>query len=287
MNNNEQSPLKRVLCIAILAFLIGILYSYYKSSTTLRSKDLDLNKSFTLKIKASEGGEVFGGGKYKAGSLVSILAEPKDGFTFQGWVGSYQLENSDRNTSFQISDDMKITARFSEIKNELTLSGDKPMTIRDFEGFETSQYFEESGKKMITLKFASADVERPKVGFLRMGLAFLMVRNLEIFINTDGLSAEFIHSKIKELKKHKGVSYAVSEPVTFWFTGNLETLKVNANKGKFTSAGAFRLWGGVRIDKNEKIIHAEKLEIKISSDRQNIHFIDAQTGKILDQLHLD
>ena len=181
---------------------------------------------------------------------------------------------------------MNITARFKKIETPLKLSVGEPLGIRDIEGFETSKYFEESGKKMMTLKFA-VDVERPKVGFLRMGLAFLMVRNLEIFINTDGLSAEFIHSKITELKKHKGVSYAVSEPVTFWFTGNLETLKVNAKKGKLTSAGAFRLWGGVIIDKNEKIIHAEKLEIKISSDRQNIHFIDTQTGEILQQIQLD
>ena len=276
-----------MLCIAILAFLIGILYSYYKSSTSLRSRDLDLNKSFTLIVNASEGGNVFGAGNFTAGSEVSILAKPLAGYTFHRWEGSSQLTNSDGNTTIEIFDDMNITARFKEIETPLKLSGDKPLGIRDIEGFETSQYFENSGKKMMTLKFASADVERPKVGFLRMGLAFLMVRNLEIFINTDGLSAEFIHSKITELKKHKGVSYAVSEPVTFWFTGNLETLKVNANKGKLTSAGAFRLWGGVRIDKNEKIIHAEKLEIKISSDRQNIHFIDAQTGKILDQLHLD
>ncbi len=287
MGNDKQSPLKSVLWIAVLTFLIGILYTFYRSSISFRTKVLDPNQRFSLVINASEGGKVFGAGNFAAGSEVSILAKPLAGYAFQGWEGSSQLENSDRNTSFHILDDMNITARFKKIKGPLKLSGDKVLGIRDIEGFETSQYFEESGKKMMTLKFASADVERPKIGFLRMGLAFLMVRNLEILINTDDLSAEFIHSKITELKKHKGVSYAVAEPLTFWFTRKLETLRLKANKGKLTSAGTFRLWGGVRIDKNEKIIHVEKLDVKISLDRQSIHFIDAQTGQILDQLQLD
>lgn len=287
MDRKDQSPFKWVLIFAIFTFLIGFFYSYYQELKSDKAEKFDSNQTFSVVLNSSEGGEVFGGGKYTAGSQVSILAEPKDGFTFQGWVGSYQLENSDRNTSFQISDDMNITARFRKIENELTLSGDKPMTIRDFEGFETSQYFEESGKKMITLKFAQADLEHPKVGFLRMGLAFLMVRNLEILVNTDGLSAKFIHSKITELKKHKGVSYAVAEPISFWFNENHQTLKVTANKGKLTSTGIFRLWEGVKIKKNLNEISLEKLEMMVSSDRQTIDFIDAQTGQILDQLHLD
>jgi len=161
------------------------------------------------------------------------------------------------------------------------------MTIRDFEGFETSQYFKDSGKKMMTLKFASADVERPKIGFLRMGLAFLMVRNLEVLLVTDGLSANFIHKKIDELKKHKGVSYAVAEPVTFWFKGNKQSIKIVAHKGKLTSEGSFRLWGGVKIDKLPKSINLEKLEIKLSTDKQEIIFYDSKSGQTIQQILLD
>ena len=97
------------------------------------------------------------------------------------------MEQLDQNTTFQIWEDINITADFKKIDAEIEVSGKKPITIHDFEGFETSQYFEDSGKKIISIKFERADVERPKIGFLRMGLAFLMVRNFEILLNTDCL----------------------------------------------------------------------------------------------------
>ena len=223
-----------MLCIAILAFLIGILYSYYKSSTSLRSRDLDLNKSFTLIVNASEGGNVFGAGNFTAGSEVSILAKPLAGYTFHRWEGSSQLTNSDGNTTVEIFDDMNITARFKKIETPLKLSGDKPLGIRDIEGFETSQYFENSGKKMMTLRFDAAKLEKPKVGFLRLGLAFLMVENLEIQLNLKGLTAEFIYSKINDLKKQKGVSYAVAEPITVWLQKDNHLTQISSSKGKLT-----------------------------------------------------
>lgn len=287
MDKNDESPLKWVLGFATLAFLIVFLWAYLHESSTGRANLSDSNQSFTLFVNASSGGEVIGGGEFTAGSKVSILAEPFIGYTFDGWEGSSMLEESDSDTTFQIFSDMNITARFKEIDSELKLTGNKPMTIRDFEGFETSQYFKDSGKKMMTLKFASADVERPKIGFLRMGLAFLMVRNLEVLLVTDGLSANFIHKKIDELKKHKGVSYAVAEPVTFWFKGNKQSIKIVANKGKLTSEGSFRLWGGVKIDKLPKSINLEKLEIKLSTDKQEIIFYDSKSGQTIQQILLD
>ena len=287
MNNRDDSPIKWVLAFTILAFLIGLVWANLQTPTTDRANLLDTNRSFTLIINASEGGKVFGSGKFTAGSEVSILAEPLTGYTFSGWEGSSVLEKADRSTSFQILEDMNITGRFNKIDPELKLSDDKPMTIRDFEGFETSHYFKDSGKKMMTLKFASADVERPKVGFLRMGLAFLMVRNLEILLNTDGLNANFIHAKIDELKKQKGVSYAVAQPVTFLFRGNKQSIKIFAKKGKLTTEGTFRLWGGVKIDKIPKSVNLEKLEIKLSPNKEYINIVDLESGQAIHQILLD
>ncbi|MDC0646352.1 LPS export ABC transporter periplasmic protein LptC [Opitutales bacterium] len=287
MDKNDESPFKWVLGFAILVFLIGLPWVFLQKSTIFKVNHLDSNESFTLLINTSTGGKVFGGGEFTAGSKVSILAEPFTGYTFSGWEGSSTLEKSVSDTNFQIFSDMNITARFKEIDSELKLTGNKPMTIRDFEGFETSQYFKDSGKKMMTLKFASADVERPKVGFLRMGLAFLMVRNLEILLVADGLSANFIHKKIDELKKHKGVSYAVAEPVTFWFKGSTQSIKIVANKGKLTSEGTFRLWGGVKINKLQKSIILEKLEIKLSPNKEHINFVDLKSGQAIHQILLD
>jgi hypothetical protein len=287
LDKSDESLLKWALGFAISAFLIVFLWAYLPILTTDRANLLDSNERFSLLVNASPGGKVIGGGEFTAGSKVSILAEPFTGYTFCGWEGSSMLGKSGSDTTLQIFSDMNITARFMEIDSEPKLTGNKPMTIRDFEGFETSQYFKDSGKKMMTLKFASADLERPKVGFLRMGLAFLMVRNLEILLVTDGLSANFIHKKINELKKHKGISYAVAEPVTFWFKGNIQSIKIVANKGKLTSEGTFRLWGGVKIDKLPKSINLEKLEIKLSTDKQEIIFKDLQSGIIIEQILLD
>ena len=287
MDKNNDGPIKWVLAFAVLAFLIGFLWANLQAPTKDRANLLDTNRSFTLIINASEGGKVFGSGKFTAGSEVSILAEPLAGYTFSGWEGSSMLEKADINTSFQILDDVNITARFNKIETEFKLSVDKPMTIRDFEGFESSEYFKSSGKKMMTLKFASADVKKPKVGFLRMGLAFLMVRNLEIILNTDGLSSNFIHSKLDELKKRKGVSYAVAEPITFLFKGNKQSIKIIAKKGKLTTEGTFRLWGGVKIDKIPKPLNLQKLEIKLSPNKEHINFVDLESGQAIHQILLD
>lgn len=287
MIHKQDSPLKWIWGFAILAILVGIFWVYFHISSKKWVHHLDRNETFTLQINASEGGEVFGSGNYLSGTRVTISAIPNIGYTFGGWEGSERLEKADFNTTFQILDDMNLSAQFKKVESNLKLSGDTPITIRDFEGFETSQYFEDSGKKMLSLKFDYADVEKPKIGFLRMGLAFLMVRNLEILVNTDGLSANFIFSKIEELKNHKGVSYAVAEPITFWFMGNGQSFKISAHKGKLTSDGSFRLWGGVKISKKHSKETIEKLEIKIAHENKSLIFTDLKDGAVVHKISLD
>jgi len=289
-HSENANPVLWIVLIASLAFAIGGVYVFYQLSLIKEADEIsDINKTVQLHIKTTEGGEAFGGGEYQIGTQVTISALPDIGYKFSQWEGSGILDRTDDTIRFRILHDTNITANFITEDTPLRLSniGKKPITVRDFEGFETSQYFEDTGKKMLSLKFDRADVEKPKIGFLRMGLAFLMVRNLEILVNTDDLSAQFISSKLEELKKRKGVSYAVAEPITFWLRGDGESIKITAQKGKLTSDGSFRLWGGVKLAINSNVNTMEKAEIKISPDKKNLVITNLDIGKNVHQIFLD
>ena len=289
-HSENTNPVLWIVLIASLAFAIGGVYVFYQLSLIKESDEIsDTNKTVQLHIQTTEGGEAFGSGEYQIGTQVTISALADIGYKFSQWEGSGISDRRDDTIRFRILHDTNITAHFIKEDTPLRLSniGQKPITIRDFEGFETSQYFEDSGKKMLSLKFDHADVEKPKIGFLRMGLAFLKVRNLEILVNTDGLSANFIFSKIEELKNHKGVSYAVAEPITFWFGGDGQSIKITAQKGKLTSDGSFRLWGGVKISKKQRKETFEKLEIKIAHENKSLIFIDLKAGVVVHKISLD
>ena len=249
----------------------------------------DINQTFRLQLDHNDGGNTFGGGYFKVGTEARIWAIPNIGYSFKRWVGSDDLFIEEANTTIPVLSDLNLTAVFSQ--NEFQLKSGrkigKSMGIRDFEAFETSKYFDESGKKMMTLKFASADVERPKIGFLRTGLAFLVVRDLEMLLYLDDLSADFLSTKINELKEQKGVSYAVAEPATFFFLKNDEVLKISANKGKLTNNGTFRLWGGVIINNDQDIYKTEKLEISISSKFKDLLLNDLEIDKVIKEIPLD
>jgi hypothetical protein len=249
----------------------------------------DINQTFRLQLNHDGGGDVFGDGYYEAGTEARIWAIPNIGYSFKRWVGEDDFILEELNTTVPIFSDINLTAIF--VQNEFQLKTgrniSKSMGIRDFEAFETSKYFDESGKKMMTLKFASADVERPKIGFLRTGLAFLVVRDLEMLLYLDDLSADFLSVKINELKEQKGVSYAVAEPATFFFLKNDEVLKINANKGKLTNNGTFRLWGGVLINNDQDIYKTEKLEISISSKIKNLLLTDLEIDTVIKEIPLD
>jgi len=248
----------------------------------------DINQTFRLQLNHNGGGDVFGDGYYEAGTEARIWAIPNLGYSFKRWVGKDGFIIEEVNTTLQLLSDLNLTALYSPDEIQLNaINVSNSVGIRDFVGFETSKYFDGSGKVMMTLKFASADVERPKIGFLRTGLAFLVVRDLEMLLYLDDLSADFLSVKINELKEQKGVSYAVAEPATFFFLKNDEVLKISANKGKLTNNGTFRLWGGVIINNDQDIYKTEKLEISISSKIKNLLLTDLEIDTVIKEIPLD
>jgi hypothetical protein len=274
--------------ILILSLTIGLVYFHFLRKNQ-QEEVVDLNCTAELLINHNEGGEVSGNGIYPVGSKVKIWASPYPGYTFKEWVGENISDLGDNNTTILIEGDSNITASFIKVPNVLKLETDSlnSFSIRDLEGFETSEYFAESGKKMVTLKFQSARIENPKVGFLRLGLAFLMVENLEIILNTNGLSTDFLNSKILELKKEKGVSYAVAEPATIWLQEDNFFTKISSSKGKLTDQGEFRLWDGVEIKTQTNIRKFKKVKIHIEKEKNWLSLTDLESGQAIDYIQLD
>lgn len=284
-----RKPIIWGLVIVTLTIFIGLASFYYQIIREQQTKLLDSKQSANLQISQNLGGEVFGTGIYPSGTHVQIWANPHTGYSFTGWDGDFILNPEDINTSVFLTYDQNITAHFKKESFLLKLEGTdfKDVSIRDIEGFETSEYFEDSGKKMLSIKFVSADVERPRVGFLRLGLAFLMVRELEILLNTNGLSADFIHDKIKELKSHKGVSYAVAEPATIWLQEDNFFTKISSSKGKLTEQGEFRLWDGVEIKTQTNIRKFKKVKIHLEKEKNWLSLTDLESGQAIDYIQLD
>jgi hypothetical protein len=274
--------------ILILTLIIGLVYFQFLRKNQ-QEEVVDLNCTAELLINHNEGGEVFGNGIYPVGSKIKIWASPYPGYTFKEWVGENISDLGDNNTTILIEGDANITASFIKVPNVLKLETDSlsSFSIRDLEGFETSEYFTESGKKMVTLKFQSARIENPKVGFLRLGLAFLMVENLEIILNTNGLSTDFLNSKILELKKEKGVSYAVAEPATIWLQEDNFFTKISSSKGKLTDQGEFRLWDGVEIKTQTNIRKFKKVKIHLEKEKNWLSLTDLESGQAIDYIQLD
>ena len=274
--------------ILVLSLTIGLVYFHFLRKNQ-QQEVVDLNCTAELLINHNEGGEVSGNGIYPVGSKVKIWASPYPGYTFKEWTGENISDLGDNNTTILIEGDSNITASFVKVPNVLKLETDSlnSFSIRDLEGFETSEYFAESGKKMVTLKFQSARIENPKVGFLRLGLAFLMVENLEIILNTNGLSTDFLYSKILELKKEKGVSYAVAEPATIWLQKDNFFTKISSSKGKLTDQGEFRLWDGVEIKTQTNIRKFKKVKIHIEKEKNWLSLTDLESGQVIDYMQLD
>ena len=56
-------------------------------------------------------------------------------------------------------------------------------SLRDFEGFQSTIYSKSSGFPFLKLYYRSAVTEKPKLGFLKLGLSFLKVQDLHLKID--------------------------------------------------------------------------------------------------------
>ena len=63
-------------------------------------------------------------------------------------------------------------------------------TLKKVEGFESTFYSSETGYQYLKIKYEETSTERPKLGFLKFGIAFLKVKDLSVFLDLRHANAE-------------------------------------------------------------------------------------------------
>jgi len=241
----------------------------------------DINQTFRLQLNHNDGGNTFGGGYFKAGTEARIWAIPNIGYSFKRWVGSDDLFIEEANTTIPVLSDLNLTAVFAQ--NEFQLKAGeqihKSFGIRDLEGLDASVFDPKTGLPSIQVRYSHADVEKPKVGFLKMGLAFLMVRNLSLDLYIDRLDNKSLNMEFAKLRSQKGVSYAVAEPITINIRSKNREVCISAGRGKLTSSGVLRLWDGVEFSDGDMKDHFPKGEILTSDEMNSLYLVVHSDGK--------
>lgn len=139
---------------------------------------------------------------------------------------------------------------------------DKMPSFRDFKGLQTAFFDDESGRRYLQVGYKEATAEKPKVGFLRLGLAFLKIHDLRIDLDARWARKETLLGLFEKVSAKRGVRYAVAEPIGLVIrTEDGEAFRINAAKGKFTSQGALRVWGNVQVAHGETLNHLRNLSL--------------------------
>lgn len=241
----------------------------------------DINQTFRLQLNHNDGGNTFGGGYFKAGTEARIWAIPNIGYSFKRWVGSDDLFIEEANTTIPVLSDLNLTAVFAQ--NEFQLKAGeqihKSFGIRDLEGLDASVFDPKTGLPSIQVRYTHADVEKPRVGFLKMGLAFLMVRNLSLDLYMDRLGNKSLNKEFAKLRSLKGVSYAVAEPITINIRSKNRDVCISAGRGKLTSSGVLRLWDGVEFSDGGMKDDFPKGEILTSDEMNSLYLVVHSDGK--------
>jgi hypothetical protein len=268
---------------------IFIVYHFNQLDDQNRNKIfVDINQTFRLELNHEGGGDVFGDGYYEVGTEAIIWAIPNIGYSFKRWIGEDDFILEELNTTVPIFSDINLTAIF--VQNEFQLkTGEqiyKSFGIRDLEGLDATVFDPKTGLPSIQVRYSHADVEKPRVGFLKMGLAFLMVRNLSVDLYMERLSNKSLNKEFAKLRSQKGVSYAVAEPITINIRSKSRQVCISAGRGKLTSSGVLRLWDGVEFSEGDMKDHFPKGEILTSDDKNSLHLVAFSDGK-QKQIHLD
>ena len=126
-------------------------------------------------------------------------------------------------------------------------------TLKTIEGFEFCAFSSKNGYPYFRLEYNDASTERPKVGFLKFGLAFLKIRDLKITLDLRYAETNSLQSKWDELLKNKAIKYATMDKIYLKLIDDNGFSHIfQAPKAKFMSSGEFRLWGKVSyLFKNE------------------------------------
>lgn len=126
--------------------------------------DYETAQTYTVTAVAeNENGTVSGGGEFRKGEFVQLVATPADGYSFVGWYSGGKLVSNDLVYRFMVSEDSTLTAKFAPIpKNVKSVSIDdislnykksttlKP-TIKADDGVKYTVKYSSSNTKVATV----------------------------------------------------------------------------------------------------------------------------------------
>ena len=143
-------------------------------------------------------------------------------------------------------------------------------SLRDFEGFQSTIYSKSSGFPFLKLYYRSAVTEKPKLGFLKLGLSFLKVQDLHLKIDARQGTKSQVLQLFQDVCEKRGVRYATVEPISIEITSaDKKNFNFRASKGKFTSQQSLKLWGDAIYsngDEEEKFTNISlKPDLKLNS----------------------
>ena len=158
-------------------------------------------------------------------------------------------------------------------------------SFKKVEGLESCFYSQETGSPYLRLKYSDISTVRPKLGFLKFGIAFLKIEEFSFTLDLKESNSKFLFSKWNKISNQKAIKYATMEPISVSFLqlcGNKIILK--APKGKFSVDGGLKLWGKVECKFNRKMKIVNEVSIYFDSKLDSLVMVlgkDSANPKII------
>ena len=154
-------------------------------------------------------------------------------------------------------------------------------TLTEFEGLESTFYSTLSGKAYLSLKYESAVMKHPKIGFLKFGMSFLEVKDLHARLDLRHAKSDNLFSKWKNLLSQKAIRYATFEPISILLTDRMgHSYLLKAEKGKLSASGRLVLWNDASIEYDGSIEFFPRLAIDMDETQSHLVIEKNKTQEI-------
>ena len=169
---------------------------------------------------------------------------------------------------------------FCSILSTLPVHSENP--LKNADGFKLSLFNKDTGHRFLQLHYKEAQSDNPKLGFLKMRLSLLKVRNLYLEIDLRHTSPDRLMGLFSEVSQKKGIRFATAEPIHLRFTGlQSEKIEIRANKGKFSADGSLKLWDNVIYKNQEGKKEVDKLSLVIDIELEHISLLFPNNSEFL------
>ena len=147
-------------------------------------------------------------------------------------------------------------------------------SLKKIDGFESYFYSPKTGLPYLKLKYSNISTVKPKLGFLKFGIAFLKIEDFSCSIDLKESDSISLFSKWDNISNQKAIKYATMEPISvtlIQLSGKRISLK--ATKGKFSSDGGLKLWGKVECEFDQKINMINELSVYFDPQKDSLVII--------------